>query len=456
MVVLALAVAVEAQTPEMLKRVELATASEREAIRLNPRSAEAYRSLAEAYRGQKFLRAAAGALSTAVALSPSDEAGHRELGTLLRRVGDPAGAIRAFHAALKLQPSAEAHLHLSYLSTEAEERERHVRAALQLTPRSPDIYLRLAQLFGEDKAAPPRKAEAEAAFRELVQLDPVMGGQRLFNFLRFEERKLEAAVAFRGAKLLVEERRQAEAEAAEDEAACAEEKAAEKSSVSVGSQGEVLERPRPPLPPSSPPPPPLSPPTSPPLARNLEEWRRYVDDVAAGADSAPPKCLSRRCIEGLDVALSSADGGTKAAEVSAEQLDRNTIHRLLQSPAPTVLRSATVGWAPLTKWDAAYLSTAAGEEELEVTVVTTAGAFEVRHDRIERPPKSTMRVGDYMRWLALKRDLNLTLYSRQGSLWPMSGLLADMAPLPWMETLRLVDLNFWLGDGHFRNTMHFE
>ena len=126
-------------------------------------------------------------------------------------------------AALKLQPSAEAHLHLSYLSTEAEERERHVRAALQLTPRSPDIYLRLAQLFGEDKAAPPRKAEAEAAFRELVQLDPIMGGQRLFNFLRFEERKLEAAVAFRGAKLLVEERRQAEAAAAEDEAACAEE-----------------------------------------------------------------------------------------------------------------------------------------------------------------------------------------------------------------------------------------
>ena len=144
------------------------------------------------------------------------------------------------------------------------------------------------------------------------------------------------------------------------------------------------------------------------------------------------------------------------AEVPADSLDVRAVHEMLKAPVPTVLRAATVGWGPTTRWDAGYLAHASGEEEVEVTVVTTRGAFEVRADRIERPPKSVMRLGDYMRWLSLKRDFNLTLYSRQAPLWPMTGLLADLEPLPWMETLRLNDLNFWLGDGHYRNTLHFD
>lgn len=60
------------------------------------------------------------------------------------------------------------------------------------------------------------------------------------------------------------------------------------------------------------------------------------------------------------------------------------------------------------------------------------------------------------RLLALRADANRTVYSRQAALWPMVGLLADLTPLPWMRTLRLNDLNVWLGDGHFRNTLHFD
>jgi len=124
---------------------------------------------------------------------------------------------------------------------------------------------------------------------------------------------------------------------------------------------------------------------------------------------------------------------------------------------PTVLRGAAAEWGPTTRWDAEHLRSVAGNEELEVTIVTEDGAFEVRDDRIERPPKSVMRLGDFVRLLALRVDANLTIYSRQASLWPMAGLLRDLAPpKPWMEVLRLNDLNFWLGDGHFRNTLHFD
>lgn len=436
-----------AQTPEMIRKVELATAAERAAIELNPTSAEAYRALADAYRGQRFLRAAAGALSNAVALTPQDEAGQLELGALLRRVGDPSGATKAFNAALKLRPSADAHVHLSYLAPEAVERERHARTALHLSPNSAAVYHRLAQLFGEDKSRPPRTAEADAAWRGMVDLDPVFGGRQFFDHLRFSNRKLEASIAFRGAKVLATER-------AEEAAAVA--RAAEVLTDEPRSDGLAS----------------ASPPSSAgksashltarakpselPLTGSLADWLRYVDDIEASAHSFPPKCLERSCIEGLQEALATAKKGPRVAEVPADSLDVRAVHEMLKAPVPTVLRAATVGWGPTTRWDAGYLAHASGEEEVEVTVVTTRGAFEVRADRIERPPKSVMRLGDYMRWLSLKRDFNLTLYSRQAPLWPMTGLLADLEPLPWMETLRLNDLNFWLGDGHYRNTLHFD
>ena len=41
-------------------------------------------------------------------------------------------------------------------------------------------------------------------------------------------------------------------------------------------------------------------------------------------------------------------------------------------------------------------------------------------------------------------------------LWSLPRLLADLRPNPWMERLRLKSLNVWLGDGHFRNTLHFD
>ena len=42
----------------------------------------------------------------------------------------------------------------------------------------------------------------------------------------------------------------------------------------------------------------------------------------------------------------------------------------------------------------------------------------------------------------------------QAPLETMPWLLADMAPLKWMEELRVEHLNIWIGDGLFRNTLH--
>ena len=49
-------------TPEAQKRVDDATENERMAVQLSPRSADAYRNLAEAYKQHRFLRAASEAL----------------------------------------------------------------------------------------------------------------------------------------------------------------------------------------------------------------------------------------------------------------------------------------------------------------------------------------------------------------------------------------------------------
>jgi Tfp pilus assembly protein PilF len=152
-------------SPEMLRRVNAATASEQRAVRLQPRSAEAYRALADAYINNKFLRAASEALATAVEISPSSASWHLELGTLLNRVGDTEGARRHTETSLRLQPSAAAHLRLSYMAITPEAREFSVRAAIKLEPSSAEAYLRLARLMNEAQ----RGAEADAAFRTLAE-----------------------------------------------------------------------------------------------------------------------------------------------------------------------------------------------------------------------------------------------------------------------------------------------
>jgi hypothetical protein len=113
--------------------------------------------------------------------------------------------------------------------------------------------------------------------------------------------------------------------------------------------------------------------TAPPTPA-LDEWSSWVD----GVESKPTtKCLARTCIEGLETAVEHAQGGERAAELSPPHSSAAVLS-LLRAPVPTVLRGAAAEWGPTLRWDAAHLRSVAGDEELEVTVVTTDGAFEVR------------------------------------------------------------------------------
>uniref|UniRef100_A0A7S0L256 JmjC domain-containing protein n=1 Tax=Coccolithus braarudii TaxID=221442 RepID=A0A7S0L256_9EUKA len=121
-----------------------------------------------------------------------------------------------------------------------------------------------------------------------------------------------------------------------------------------------------------------------------------------------------------------------------------------------MLGGAAIGWRPLDEWGQAptELARLAGEDMVDVAVVTKADAFEVEPKRMLRPPRSEMRFADLVSLLASQRDVNLTLYTRQAPLWTMPGLLSAVVPHRWMTNLRVLDLNIWAGDGLFRNTLH--
>ena len=61
-----------------------------------------------------------------------------------------------------------------------------MRAAIELEPRNVGAYMRLARMMSEEQ----RPAEAEEAYRRLAEIDPVEGGLRLYDHLRFADRKL--------------------------------------------------------------------------------------------------------------------------------------------------------------------------------------------------------------------------------------------------------------------------
>jgi tetratricopeptide (TPR) repeat protein len=315
--------AVVGQSPEMQARVDRATAEARTAVLLSPADVDAYRRLASIYVEHKFLRAASSVLSSAVALVPQDGEAYRELGRLHARARNAPAAVDALRIATRLHPgSADAH------------------AAL------------VGQLQAES-----RLAEAEFTARDLVRLDPMVGGKKLYHILLAEGRKLEAAVAFKSAKTLL-----------------------------AGIAGKPLGR--------------------------TGAWTSFVDDLAASKSTREPKCLARHCIQGLEAALEGTAAGLHAPILEAPH-DAGIIHDLLRSHHPTLLRGAVADWAPVRLWDERHLSEVAGQELLEVTVVEHDGAFEVFPDRIERPPQSEMLLGDFVRLLSLKVDANLTVYSRQ-------------------------------------------
>ena len=372
-----------------------ATAAQRRAVELQPKSAEAYKDLAKAYGRAGFMRSAAETLAVAVKLTPTAK-DHLDLAYLLKQIGDVEGARRQIAASNKLSPSASAYVQLSHLATTPAEKLKAVHKAINVDPKSTEAYVRLAKIHTEQG----NHAEAEATYQQFSDVAPM----KYYHHLRGQARKLEASVALHKAML--------------------------RSSGPRDNYGDG----------------------------QVDEWSAYVDGITENALDYKRKCLARRCIQGLDEALRihEQSGGAIADELHPPHTSKSVL-KLLGS-GPTVLRGAVKEWGPLKNWDAEHLKSEAGDQEVVVMVVSMDGHFEVLPDRMERPPRSVMRLKDFIRLLEAKVDANLTIYARESELWPMGTLLAELGdpPLPWMERLKLDHVNFWLGDGRFRNTLHFD
>ena len=398
MFVFTLAATMAPPSPEVQARVDAATAELRRAVQLRPGDATAYAELAVTFQRHRFQRAASEAWAFAVQLAPNDAEAYRQYGVTVKMTGNQKAALSAFRTSLSLRPSdGTTYFNYGNALTDHQQRADAFRRALQFEPTHYGAHSNLVSALRMDA----RYEESLAVLRGWARSDPPNGLRRLAYTLLEDERKLEAAHAFHAASTY-------------------------------------------PSPPSD-------------RSRQAAAWTAWVDEAEEAAPRRPPKCLRRECIEGLERHLREAEGGPHCdagpAPSSAEELKQLTE----SSATPRLLRGALKGWRPYEEWGATTLGgSAAGGEELDVTVVERAGSFEVHEDRIERPPKSAIRLRDLLRLLALKSDANLTLYTRQAGLWPLPSLVRDMAPLPWMERLHVHDLNVWLGDGHFRNTLHFD
>ena len=353
---LSLGLVSSSQSPELLARVEAAVASQRAAVDLEPQSAAAYRALAEAYAQHKFMRAASTHLATAVALEPANAEAYRLLGTVLRRTGDEAGTRRAYDAALALDPSfgRDAYFNLGTLTRGPEQLKMYELAA-ELDPTHRGAWMNLANAH----LSAGRVEEQLKALRWLAKIDPVEGRSRLTNALTLQERSLEVARAeARGRRGRAAERRRG--------------RVARK-----GKRRRRAPRPRP----------------------KRSAWRA----AASRASRRRRGCrrrrsrASRRTTRAHDGRRHALIGGGAAARGGAHADRRRRARLAAGRDVGRGVRSGEAG------------------ADFAVTVQSVAGAFEVHPDRIERPPKTNVRVADFVRLLALRRDVNLTLYGAAGA-----------------------------------------
>ena len=216
-----------------------------------------------------ILRAASGALAVAASLVPMDADVWTELGAMRQNARDGEGAREAFEQVIALRPnSGRAHFDLSGVSPTP---ELHLRRALELDPQLSLAYSSLARVLSRAS----RHAEAEDALRGLVHVDPTAGAKRLYDHLFFGMRKAEAAVSY---KMAIHARNRS---------------ILETDSLAV-------------------------------------EWKEYVDDLVARAPTAQPKCLERRCIQGLEDALKQAAGGPQAVTVHPPHTAASVDHMILR------------------------------------------------------------------------------------------------------------------------------
>ena len=294
-------------------------------------------------------------LESAVGLSPEEGALYRRLGSAYFAMRDSPAAIRAHETAIRLDPTdARAHLALSHALSPADPRkEQALREAWRLDGSSAPTAAMLASLL----TRAGRRDEALPVLERLAVLSPYIGGRRLLDHYKSEGRAAAAMGAYAKA---------------------------------VGY---------------------LSLQETPPPEGPLAEWDAYASDVESRLSDYPPKCLTRECVAGLEEAL--GEDAAACAELALPEWEPPHVAAAMREGSPLLIRRAIREWTPFREWDGDYLESRAGDGAIEVAVVPERESFEVFPDRMERPPKTEMRLRELIRLLRTKRDLGITLYSRQ-------------------------------------------
>ena len=155
-----------------LKRYHEAAAAYREAVRLEPRSADAHNNLANALLRLERPQEAESACRRALAIAPGHGDAHLTLGNILVRRGARELARAEFEQAIRSNPaSARAWCNLGNLLREdgrLDDAERALRRALELDAALSEARLNLGALL----EASERIDEAEQCYREALRLNP--------------------------------------------------------------------------------------------------------------------------------------------------------------------------------------------------------------------------------------------------------------------------------------------
>jgi tetratricopeptide (TPR) repeat protein len=138
---------------------------------LCPQSADVYARLAQAYAAAGLLEEAVSAYWKAIERRPGDDGLFNDLGILLQRLGETAGATACFQQARELQPSSPIAIHNLAVVLEMTGRRGEAIAMLREALRAvsdADLYCTLAALLKQEG----RIAESIDRYKDALRLDP--------------------------------------------------------------------------------------------------------------------------------------------------------------------------------------------------------------------------------------------------------------------------------------------